>query len=228
MSDARTVLDVALPGDALPKPKPAPPTPAAKPRSTVAEMFAVDTADHRMTVLHDDGLYRHLRFHRPGTGMYHFDLVTWPEHLAIGGDMDAYVFTRITDMFEFFRGTRINPHYWSEKVTTGGRRACKEYSEELFASHAADILSEVEEDWPGVTAAWAEHVGDYDETFEVEARAALDSFSFPAVPKSGERAFQFSDTWEWDLTDYTWHFRWACHAIQWGIARYDEARQAAR
>ena len=29
-----------------------------------AEAFARDTADHQMTVLHDDGLYRHLRFIR--------------------------------------------------------------------------------------------------------------------------------------------------------------------
>jgi hypothetical protein len=28
----------------------------------IATRFAKDTATHRMTVLHDDGLYRHLRF----------------------------------------------------------------------------------------------------------------------------------------------------------------------
>lgn len=32
--------------------------------------FAGDTDEHQMTVLHDDGLYRHLRFKAPTTGMY--------------------------------------------------------------------------------------------------------------------------------------------------------------
>lgn len=30
----------------------------------IAARFARDTAQHEMTVLHDDGLYRHLRFQR--------------------------------------------------------------------------------------------------------------------------------------------------------------------
>lgn len=32
---------------------------------------------------------------------------------------------------------------------------------------------------------------------------------------------------EWDLKAYDWHYMRACHAIKWGIAKYDEARAAA-
>ncbi|KFK87785.1 hypothetical protein IX27_17945 [Streptomyces sp. JS01] len=39
-----------------------------------------------MTVLHEDGLYRHLVFADPAGGFYRFDLVTWPHNLMLRGD----------------------------------------------------------------------------------------------------------------------------------------------
>jgi hypothetical protein len=66
------------------------------------ERFEQETAEHEMTVLRDDGLYRHLRFQRPGTSIYWFDLVTWPGRLVICGDCGDLMFSRLRDMFEFF------------------------------------------------------------------------------------------------------------------------------
>lgn len=92
------------------------------------ERFSKDTATHEMTVLRDDGVYRHLRFKGPGSSAYCFDLVTWTGHLAITGDMGANMFCRLDDMFEFFRtdrlhgGHTINPGYWSEKLQCAGER----------------------------------------------------------------------------------------------------------
>ena len=46
----------------------------------IAERFKRETAGHQMTVLHDDGLYRHLRFMNPEFGsISRFDL-----HAALG------------------------------------------------------------------------------------------------------------------------------------------------
>lgn len=112
--------------------------------SDIAERFRKDTAGHEMTVLHDDGLYRHLRFKAPERGSYWFDIVTWPDILAIRGDIDGYMFTRVTDMFEFFRMHRTPrdgrlesyPHYWSEKVE-GRRDITKSYSQALFREHVS-------------------------------------------------------------------------------------------
>ncbi|WP_075737482.1 hypothetical protein [Streptomyces acidiscabies] len=98
----------------------------------IAARFTRDTTRHQMIVLHDDGFYRHLRFtNRPlGYGEYWFDLITWPGCLTIRGDFgDAYTFSRLPDMFKFFRGKGINPHYWAEKLS-GGRESVKEYSED--------------------------------------------------------------------------------------------------
>lgn len=44
-----------------------------------ADYFKSATAGHQVTVLHEDGLYRHLRFRTPGNGSsYGYDLITSP------------------------------------------------------------------------------------------------------------------------------------------------------
>jgi hypothetical protein len=189
----------------------------------IAARFTRDTTNHRMTVLHDDGLYRHLHFMAPRTSEYWFDLVTWPGSLAMRGDFgDDYVFTRLTDMFEFFRdGHRwgINPHYWAEKLG-GGRRSVKEYSEDLFKQLVKeDVAGAIRyDDAPrGIGRRVYEELLTNDDLYtEDAARAALNEFHF--------KGFTFDDTWEWDFHDYTTSFLWACHAIVWGIARYDRVR----
>jgi hypothetical protein len=87
----------------------------------IAQRFRRDTAGHELTVLHDDGLYRHLRLRAPRTSEYWFDLITIPGALIFRGDGKSFTFARLEDMFEFFRGRpgRINAHYWAEKLTSG-------------------------------------------------------------------------------------------------------------
>lgn len=87
-------------------------------------------SDHEMTVKHENGIYRHLRFVKPGTWMYGFDIVTWPGHLFVGGDIESFTFARVNDMIPFFAHAEINPHYWSEKlVAPRGQESVKVYDE---------------------------------------------------------------------------------------------------
>ncbi|WP_369213893.1 hypothetical protein [Streptomyces flavofungini] len=187
----------------------------------IAERFARDTAKHEMTVLHDNGLYRHLRFRAPRFSEYWFEIVTWPGSLAIRGDVgDGYVFTRLTDMFEFFRSDRsgINPHYWAEKLG-GGRASVKEYSEEALRQRVVEQFVN-DARWGGVPAGTGKHlrtwVLDEDLSSEHTARNVLNDFAY--------LGYQFEDTWEWDFSDYAWDFLWCCHAIRHGIDLYDAAR----
>lgn len=196
----------------------------------VAERFAADTATHELTVVHDDDLYRHLRFKRPNTGMYWFDLVTWPGHLAFVGDGDGFVFARIPDMFQFFRGPvagYMNPQYWSEKlVAPAGQRGVQKYSEEQMREYLADVIKDHDEEYPGLGEAIQDKLLDESEcdlTYEDSARQALRDFNFKAADGP---LFEF-DVWEMDFSDWDWWFLWACHGIAWGIARYDEARAAS-
>lgn len=154
-----------------------------------ARRFARETAEHKLTVLHDDGLYRHLRFSSPKNPFYWFELITTPHVLVFRGDGESFVFSRIEDMFDFFRRSGrgadgsiyIQPDYWSQKLESD-RDSVREYSPERFDMEAADYLAQVEEDFPGVTAAWtaftagtmAEHSTEYKES----AAKALRDFEF--------------------------------------------------
>jgi len=106
-----------------------------------AARFAADVAKHRMLINHDHGLYRHLQFRVPDTGMYWFDLLTWPGALCVNGDMGTFVFARLDDMFEFFRGPGdINASYWAEKVRAGS--GVKAYSSDLFVKKVRDYVTD--------------------------------------------------------------------------------------
>lgn len=112
------------------------------------ETFLKNVEGHEMQVLLDNGIYRHLRFKKPQTGIAWFDIVTWPGYLAYTGDMGSFVFERVHDMLTFFRGKRryehldINPSYWAEKLRAvdrdGRSGSFEEYSEEKMREHIED------------------------------------------------------------------------------------------
>lgn len=117
----------------------------------MAERFARDTANHELTVVHDDGVYRHIkaRSTKAGEGWFcWFEVVTWPGALAIRGDCGSFQFARLDDMFEFFRldGREINPSYWAEKTPDGGR-SLKKYSEDALRERLDDWLTDYERDY---------------------------------------------------------------------------------
>ncbi|MEU1778161.1 hypothetical protein ABZ545_01585 [Streptomyces abikoensis] len=193
------------------------------PEDNIAERFRRDTAQHKMTVLQDDGLYRHLWFMAPRSSEYWFELVTWPGCLAMRGDVgDGYVFSRLEDMFQFFRAdgpSGINPHYWAEKLG-GGRRSVEEYSEGMLRQLVVERFVE-DARWngvpPGTGKALRTRVLDEDLSDEHRARSVVEDFA--------HAGYEFSDVWEWNFHDYKPDFLWACHAIVWGIAQYDAGRK---
>lgn len=186
---------------------------------------------HEMTILHDDGLYRHLRFRSPDHGTYWFELTTVPGALIFRGDGESFVFARTRDMFEFFRGSRegsINPGYWSEKLTSD-RDAAFKYDEESFRTQVWEHVRNHGSEYRGLAKAVQEHFFDgwasaYNVEYEEDARAALDSFKFEPERVQALKPFEFTDTWEWDFKGFDWWFLWACQAIVWGIRQYDAAK----
>lgn len=203
--------------------------------------FLKDVAAHEMEVLRDDGVYRHIRFKKPGTGCMHFDLVTWPGYLAYSGDMGCYVFSRLNDMFEFFRmdahdwnknpnRLSINPSYWAEKIiATDKNGGHEEWDEDEFTRR----VNEVRVGW----MRWAKSLGiDKDERRELWEDVENDVLSEPSnehlcVAKIYEyykridgEASEFMDFFEGNLNRYTFHFLWCCYALAWGINKYDDHR----
>ncbi|MFJ6215116.1 hypothetical protein ACIQGZ_17530 [Streptomyces sp. NPDC092296] len=185
-----------------------------------AERFARETADHEMTVLHDDGLYRHLVFADPDGGFFRFDLITWPHNLFIRGDGFSFGFSvyPTDDMFGLFRGSShggINPGYWQEKVTAG---KVWDWSEEKFRTWLVVEVASAESRHPGLVEAVGEqilHSDEHSTEYAETARHAVASFSHR------DYRLRLPDEWELSFDDYSWEFLFACHAIVWGIARYD-------
>ncbi|MEU6235936.1 hypothetical protein [Kitasatospora sp. NPDC047058] len=197
----------------------------------VADRFKLDTAKHKLTVLHEDGLYRHLRYANPGDSSH------WPGTLTIRGDMGSYTFSRTQDMLDFFRRSAWdggpNLQYWEEKLDAADTRVgVREYSEDLLRQHIADDLAELT-DSGTVTAEYLAGLREEldDELLgelpmwciedEGEALAGVRQFEYR--PGAGEEPFTFDST-EWDVRDWAWHYVWCCHAIVWGIAAYDRAK----
>ena len=186
-------------------------------REPTAETFAKDVALHGMMVVLDKDENRHLTFRRPGTNNMHFNITTWPGYLCISGDMGCYVFARLRDMFEFFRGNEISPSYWEEKLQAMERHGgTKEYDPAKFRAH-------VEEEIKG----WLEHTQQAvrDQVLchaddEHMAREALHNFD----GYHDADGYQFHDIWEVDFTEYTYRFIWCCRAIMWAIKWYDKLK----
>lgn len=217
--------------------------------------FLKDVATHEMQLLRDDGVYRHLRFKRPGTACMYFDLITWPGFLCYTGDMGTFVFTRLRDMFEFFRTDReyaqrrgdrqlfVNHGYWSEKLVAvdSQRRngSAMEFSEALLRAY----VNETRLEW--IREARASGSLSRDERRELweevdnEVLSRIDDGEdavyialrdFRWIPKRGRCApeYEFTDFWEIEFKQFTRRFQWCCFALAWGIERYDSAQEVKR
>lgn len=188
------------------------------------ETFLKDVSEHKLTVIKDDGLYRHIRLSRPGSSCMRFDIITWPGSICYTGDMGSYVFSRVQDMFGFFRRSKLsikNPSYWREKLDAvdcdGIRKsgAAKIFSFEKFKKAIEEYLDDSDVS-PELRQEVIDKVifGDedgtrcYDRAYEF--RSALD-------PK-----FEFHDLFEWDFYEFEYRFIWCCYALVFAISEYDK------
>ncbi|MDR5887528.1 hypothetical protein [Vreelandella janggokensis] len=198
-------------------------------QKTPLERFQDTITEHQLTVIHDEGLHRHLRCARPESNDRYFNITTWPGFLCISGDMGCYVFQRIEDMFKFFRDEelRINPGYWQEKLQAGPSIApeeiTKEWQPEKFRSEITEWFEVATEDWDeeDKAEAW--------EAVEIEVLGEADN-EHTAITAALEFRFNdeefFQDFWEVDCKKWKGHYLWCCYAIVWAIQQYDAAKQA--
>lgn len=194
------------------------------------DRFLQEVAGHELQVIRDEGVHRHLRFKRHGTYCMHFDLITWPGYLCYTGDMGTYVFKRLTDMLEFFRvGEGRQPYsidlrYWAEKIEASDKGdGVREWSADKFKAEVRDYFDQAhdEDDDPEAKAELWEEI-------EAEVCFAADNgehWAWVALHEFSFDGFRFQD-WERDCKVWSHRFLWCCHALRWGIARYDEHRAA--
>ena len=220
-------------------------------RQPTEEAFLKDVAKHEMKVLHDDGVYRHLRF-SSGSFNQQFDIVTYPWHLVFSGDMGCYVFSRLDDMFEFFRGRPsdtkglyTNTGYWGEKLEAVARHnGYHKYNPEFARENVKKRVDEWIEE-AGLSKEDAQELRDhldeeinYDDGMH-EAYRTIDGFTHEVGKESWMtrdrrsrllddqpdfKTFYFQDIHEWRWEDYTYHYVWCCLAIAWAIQQYNKPK----
>lgn len=186
----------------------------------IKALFLKDVSSHKMEVIHDSGLVRHIRFEQLDLKIHWFDLVTWGECLAINGDMGTYTFSRNQDMFNLFRSKNlsINPDYYTEKMQS----ICKISKHIKFSpTELRSLMIKHFKGWnlsseKQKTKVWSKIE---DEILcsktEEEARSNVDSFE-------ARHGCLFRGFFEHDLTEFTYHYIWCLYAITWGIQQYDK------
>ena len=203
--------------------------------------FAKETTEHEMTILHDDGLYRHLRFQKPGTRMFGYDVVTWPGHVSITGDMGDSVLARDMDMLNFLAGPdpladgSISFSYFAEKVVanSGSKehwnpQFLEEHLRGAWLEHCES--QEVSPDSPEAINWWeslkdkilnaSDDWGNSDEHAQREALSHWESSK-----KRDFTGVRLSDTWEWDCKDLDYHLYWRLIALRVAANRYFAATE---
>lgn len=217
--------------------------------------FLRDVATHDMHLLRDDGVYRHVRFKRPGTVCMHFDLITWPGYLCYCGDTGTFVFCRLNDMFEFFRTDReyarhrgdrrlfVNHGYWSEKLVAvdGQRRggSAMEYSAAKLRAYVNETRLEWIRDARRSGRLSQEERRHLWEEVDHEVLSRIDDDGeeatyiamrdFRWIPRRCHCApeYEFTDFWEIEFKEFTHSFQWCCFALAWGIEQYDRTKEVA-
>lgn len=181
----------------------------------VAEQFASDVAGHQMTVLHEAGLYRHIRYATPGTGMYSFDLVTFPGHLVVTGDMGTFTFARLPDMFEFFRASaHVNVAYWAQKATSFDRHGPGSGREYTAAAARAWLTGRFNSTGRGPEPART--------LLDRLLQAADSEYELREALADADDADWLEGHPEEDFTEPAWHLVWVLYAIRYGISLYDQ------
>jgi len=190
-------------------------------REEIKAQFDKDIKTHVMTIIRDDGLYRHIQFRRPGSSTYHYEILTWPGFLCICGDMGTSVFRRTEDMFTLFRSERINPGYWGEKLQSIGTfTGYKKFSAEVFKEQIKSHFEDWEIEPENIKAeVWADI-----EDKVLNAHDGEPYLAYEAVQEyKSEYGYRFVDFFDGGACDeFTYHYIWILYAIVEGIRQYDE------
>lgn len=177
----------------------------------VQEIFNRDAAKHEMTIELDNGINRSILFRQPESSIYWFRIVTFSNGLLIDGDCGTYCFKRLPDMFNFFRGTRVNVGYWAEKCVSHSDQL-KEFDTEKVR----EIFKDIAEDFDGSE----EEKEILDEVLDRDFDNEYDLHNFIDC----KDAYFFQDFFEHNLTSYTSGFIWNLCAIAYAVTKYDESK----
>ena len=192
------------------------------------EQFLNDVKNHELTIHQNNGVYRHLTFANPNDCDKYFNITTFPNHLVITGDMGALVFSRLHDMFNFFRSDdlRINPGYWAEKIQSASYQGKIESYSEFDTDEVKRFAQEYLDDFLEQNMLSELDKEELLEEFDSEILHSEDEYEIvEAIRNFDCHGFDFEEFWEGYYRKYRYHYIWLCYAIVWGIKKFDEVSQ---
>lgn len=193
------------------------------------EEFLKHVENHKMEIINDSGVCRHILFKKPNDSDRYFQITTWPNHLCISGDMGTYVFSRLYDMFDFFRKEKHDPGYVHSKMASDSLfEKAIQFSPALAERYVKEYLPQILED-----ASPTEKARITDEVLsEIDFHSGVDGLIYSLNEyedsESGLTLEKLTENiFEYDFTTYTYHYLWCLHAIYWAIQQYDKLKQEA-
>jgi hypothetical protein len=200
-------------------------------KDEIYKIFLKEVSNHKLEVKLDSEVYRHLVFSNNGSSIFKFEIITTPGLLTIHGDMGTWSYSRLNDMFEFFRDKedKINLSYYAEKLKMGSDWDYKNYMDydgdlfkENMLKYINDYFNELDDDEQnGFSLSKEERKAEVLEDLGfVDFDNQHEAFSY--VYNGFRIPFDFCDISTSFYSKYNYHYIWCLFAIVWGINRYDE------
>lgn len=195
-------------------------------RTLSKQDFDKSVSEHEMTVLHNAGIYRHLRFKKPNSNNQYFDITTFPNHLVISGDMGDFTWRtwcKDADIFNGFSPNRLlagkNKEFSSEALRGEINDVVESCCEDI-ADHFEDYEGDDYENVNEFEQAFREEVSDYFDSCELDEYrcvSAIEDFSSCIIPDCN----LFEDFWsDFNADVPTYHYQWSVMAVYYAIEQY--------
>ncbi|MEV6404140.1 hypothetical protein AB0M58_14495 [Streptomyces bobili] len=188
--------------------------------------FAFEAEGARMTVLRDEGPYRHLRFDLPRASWDWCEVLTWPGALVLHGGLGSWLFVDVgEDVITMFRpdasSERVNPLYWEGKLAPGSGTA-RVYSKDRAVVYIREAVADLANDFPGLAGDVDSDLLDgrpaTDLSTEGGLRAALAAFE--ELHGCSYEGLRFPVE-SWDLERFAPWFLLSCVVLPWAVEQYD-------
>lgn len=180
------------------------------------QRYQSNAGSHTLTVLHEDGLYRHLRFNSPNS-FYWFDIITWPKGLTINGGMGTFTLKVDEDdvLALFLRSA--SPSYWQEKV----------YSTDRNDGHYGWLSDVFDEKVRAAVDTWAADL-DEDDAVLLRDRVDMEVLAYShsaggamlAVSTFSFGGRSFTGWGDWDCEGLSDRFMFNCFALRDAAGQY--------
>jgi hypothetical protein len=188
--------------------------------------FMASMSLHKMTVLRDDELYKHIRFAAPNEFENAFEVMSFPYHVLITGDMGCYTFSREKDMFEWFVKGHCAPikrpeievsRWFAKMVSKDAAISAKHY----YLPAVIESIEEAKSNYTegrGDCSLEVEQFNELLEWKEYGAEKLLDEMQEFYLDSISVSPFQDLERDCYEV--YSTHFVWCCYALNYGIGTY--------